>query len=152
MQGPITTTFWLLLLIGHLGFFDMVYFHMYRCRLHERPECRPEVLLHTFRHLVYAAQFFIVAHFRFYGSALFILIMVYLIDVAIAWGDVWLETESRKKMGGLLRGEYFMHVVLSVLVGAYLCSMLYTVYPDRLLESAIRIEPPDVPSTWAPSS
>ncbi|MFL5347766.1 MAG: hypothetical protein ACJ8AT_23505 [Hyalangium sp.] len=56
--------------MGLLGAFDVVYFHIYRCRLHLRPECQREVLWHTVRHLVYALQFVWVAHLRFHGAAL----------------------------------------------------------------------------------
>jgi hypothetical protein len=31
--------FYILLLAGHLGFFDVLNFHTFRCRLRQRPEC-----------------------------------------------------------------------------------------------------------------
>jgi hypothetical protein len=140
-----TTAFYLLLLIGHLGAFDVLYFHGHRCRLAERPECRREVLWHTLRHAVYAGQFVAVANLRFHGAALWLLVALYAADVFVAWADVWAETTSRKPQGGLPRGEYLMHVVLSVLVGAYLCCVAGAVWPDRLLPAAIVVEPPAVP-------
>ncbi len=59
--------FYLLLVIGHLGFFDVLYFHIYRCGLHRRPECQREVFWHTMRHFVYGAQFLAIANLRFHG-------------------------------------------------------------------------------------
>ena len=137
--------FYLLLVIGSIGFFDVLYFHWYRCRLSERPECHREVFWHTVRHLVYALQFLFVANLRLHGAALFALAALYGADVVVAWSDVWEETASRKTQGGLPRGEYFTHVVLSVLVGAYLACVLQAVWPDRLLPAAIVVSPPAVP-------
>lgn len=140
-----TASFYLLLAIGLLGAFDVVYFHIYRCRLHLRPECQREVLWHTVRHVVYALQFLWVPHLRFQGAALLGLGVVYAADVFVAWADVWEEKQSRASQGGLPRGEYLMHVVLSVLVGLYLMSTFQAVWPDRLLPTAIRVAPPAVP-------
>lgn len=139
------TPFYLLLFIGHLGAFDVLYFHTYRCKLHLRAECQREVLWHTIRHLVYATQFIVLANLRFHGAALLGLAFVFAADVFVAWSDVWEETASRKVQGGLPRGEYFMHVVLSVLVGGYIALVARTVWPDRLLPTAIVVEPPQVP-------
>jgi len=100
---------------------------------------------HIARHLVYATQFLIIANIRFHGSALFFLVFVYVADVLIAWADVWEETESRRPQGGLLRGEYVMHVVISVLVGAYIMSIGTAVWPDRLLSTNVFIQSPQVP-------
>jgi hypothetical protein len=141
-----TAAFYLLLAMGLLGTFDVVYFHIYRCRLHLRPECQREVLWHTVRHLVYALQFLWVPHLRFQGLALVGLGVLYAADVFVAWADVWEEKDSRASQGGLPRGEYLMHVVLSVLVGLYLMSTFRAVWPDRLLPTAIVVSPPAVPA------
>jgi hypothetical protein len=99
--------FYILLVAGHLGFFDVLYFHIFRCRLQQRPECQGEVLWHTARHFIYASQFVIIANLRFHGAALLLLLLLYGADVFIAWSDVWEEHDSRRIQGGLPRGEYF---------------------------------------------
>jgi hypothetical protein len=137
--------FYLLLVIGHLGAFDVLYFHTLRCQLARRPECRREVLWHTIRHAVYAAQFLWVANVRFHGVALLALPLLYAVDAFVAWADVWEETESRRPQGGLPRGEYFMHIVLSVLVGLHMATVAHAVWGDRLLPTAVVLEPPSVP-------
>jgi hypothetical protein len=140
-----TAAFYLLLAIGLLGAFDVLYFHIGQASLHTRPESQREVLWHTVRHLVYALQFLWVANVRFHGAALLVLPVLYGADVFVAWADVWEETRSRKSLGGLPRGEYFMHVVLSVLVGVYLCTVAHAVWPDRVLATAVVAEAPAVP-------
>jgi len=138
-------SFYLLLIIAHLGAFDVLYFHIYKCKLHLRPECHREVFWHVCRHLIYAIQFVWVANFRFHGGALVFLLVLYACDVLVAWSDVWEETASRKLQGGMLRGEYFMHIVLSVLVGIYMMATFQAVWGDRSLETAIIFAPPQVP-------
>jgi len=139
------TAFYILLVAGHLGIFDVIYFHNYKCNLSARRECQREVFWHTIRHAVYATQFIVIANLRFHGLALLILGMVYAADVIVAWSDVLEETASRRSQGGLPRGEYFMHIVLSLLIGAYLMTVAKTVWPDRSLETAIVLDPPAVP-------
>jgi hypothetical protein len=87
----------------------------------------------------------VIANFRFHGSALVILAIVYAADVIVAWSDVLEETASRRSQGGLPRGEYFMHIVLSLLIGAYLMTVAKTVWPDRLIATGIVLDPPAVP-------
>lgn len=110
----------LLLVIGLLGAFDIVWFHMRAARLVERPECRREVLVHIARGVVYAAQLVLIPNVRFRGTWVLALAALFAIDVVIATLDVLAEPDSRAKQGGLPPGEYLMHVVLSVLVGALL--------------------------------
>jgi hypothetical protein len=138
--------FYLLLVVGHLGAFDVIYFHIYKCTLARRPECHKEVLWHTVRHLIYALQFLVIANLRFYGWTLLFLACLFAADVYVAWSDVWEETASRRSQGGLPRGEYFMHIILSLLVGSYLLLVLQTVWPDRMVAPAVLLRPPHVPA------
>jgi hypothetical protein len=140
------TSFYLLLVIAHLGVFDVLYFHIYKCRLHLRPECRREVFWHVWRHLIYALQFVWVANFRFHGWALGLLAALYFFDVFIAWSDVLEENRSRASQGGLPRGEYFMHVVLSLLVGLYMMATFQAIWSDRELATAVVYSPPEAPA------
>jgi len=140
-----SVAFYLLLLIGHWGLFDVLYFHIYKCKLDSRPECQREVFWHTLRHLIYALQFIIIANFRFHGAALSLLAVIYAADIFVAWADVLEETESRRAQGGLPRGEYFSHIALTLFAGVYFVCVAQTVWADRLLPTAIVIDPPPVP-------
>jgi hypothetical protein len=140
-----TSAFYLLLVIGHLGAFDVVYFHIYKCKLNQRPECQVEVIWHTARHLIYALQFLCIANLRFHGWALLLLAAIYVADVFIAWSDVWEETASRRNQNGLPRAEYMMHIMLTFMVGCYILLVGQNVWPDRLLPAAVIVDPPHVP-------
>lgn len=139
------TSFYLLLFFAHLGVFDVLYFHVYKCQLHKRPECQREVFWHVLRHLIYALQFIWVANLRLQGWALLLLGALYFCDIFVAWADVLEENRSRATLGGLPRGEYFMHVVLSVFVGCYLMATVQAVWRDFYLPTNIVYAPPDVP-------
>lgn len=102
-----------------IGAFDIAYFHRRAC-LPEDPAGRFETVLHVIRGVVYAAQLALLPNVRFSGLAYLLLVGVYLVDVAVALVDVWIEPKARASRGGLPRGEYFAHVVLSILAGVYL--------------------------------
>ena len=53
------TAFYILLFLAHLGVFDVLYFHNYKCRLNLRPECQKEVFWHIWRHLIYALPIYL---------------------------------------------------------------------------------------------
>jgi len=95
--------------------------------------------------LIYALQFLWVANLKLHGAALVALPLLYGADVFVAFSDVWEETKSRRSLGGLPRGEYLMHIVLSVLVGIYLCCVASAVWPDRALAAEVVLAPPAVP-------
>jgi hypothetical protein len=132
-----TTASLLLLALGLLGAFDVFYFHHRTARLTSHPAARSEVWFHVARGFVYAAQFLIVPNVAMHGSWLFALGALYVADIAIAMGDVWLEPMSRKELGGLPRGEYLMHIVLSVIVGLYLNEMIRAAWAWRLEPTAV---------------
>jgi len=110
----------LLLTIGLLGAFDVFYFHHHRARLGERPDTRTEAWIHVIRGPVYVLQFLLVPNIRFEGAAFGLVVALFCADAAVAVADVLCEPASRRAQGGLPGGEYLMHIVLSVLVGAYL--------------------------------
>ncbi|MDB4944437.1 MAG: hypothetical protein JWP97_3971 [Labilithrix sp.] len=120
----------LLLFLGLLGAFDVAWFHHRQAALTSREECRAEAVVHVVRGVVYAAQFALVPNVRFAGRWALVLFGLFAVDAAVAAADVLLEPSSRKKQGGLPPGEYFMHVVLSVLAGALLHAALGTAWRD----------------------
>src|ERR1051326_5455629 len=114
------TASFLLLIIALLGAFDIAWFHTKTCRLTERPDSRREVWIHVARGFVYALQLVLVPNVVFGGRAYGLFAALFVADVAIAMADILEEPRSRASQGGLPRGEYLMHIVLSLFVGAML--------------------------------
>lgn len=135
------TASFLLLVIGALGAFDIAFFHMHRAKLLGRVECRREVLVHVVRGFVYAAQFLVVPNVRFTGAWGLALVALFTVDATVAALDVLAEPASRKEQGGLPAGEYFMHVLLSVLVGVMLHAVFAEAWAARFLPSSIELAP-----------
>ncbi len=119
----------LLLVMSLLGAFDIAYFHTYRCRLSHRPESRTEAWIHVARGVVYTLQLALVPGVRFAGAWYAAFVALFVADVSIALVDVAIEPASRRSQGGLPAGEYFMHIVLSILAGAYLHSIAVASLP-----------------------
>jgi len=132
----------LLLVIGALGAFDVFYFHRRHARLTERRAARCEAWLHVARGVVYTVQFAAVPNVRFGGAWYAAFVALYAADVAIAVADVLCEPEARREVGGLPRGEYLAHIVLSVLVGALLWSLALATWRWPAAPTAL---------TWAPA-
>ena len=131
----------LLLTLALLGAFDIAYFHTYRCRLSRRPESRTEAWIHVVRGVIYALQMALVPNVRFAGAWYAAFVGLFVADVAIALADVAVEPASRRSQGGLPDGEYFMHIVLSVLAGAYLHALFSTSAPWARLPTAVAYAP-----------
>ena len=99
-RGSVETAFYLLLVIGTIGFFD-VSSSLASLPARRAAGVRREVFWHTARHLVYALQFFWWPTCALHGAALLTLAVLYAADVVVAWSDVWEETASRKPQGRL---------------------------------------------------
>ena len=113
------TAFWILLVVAHLGALDVLVFHAWQAKVPFRASSRTEARLHAVRHIAYGLQFLWIAHLQWHGWALLLLLPLYVVDVLAAWTDVWVENDSRAEVGGLQRGEYLLHIILSFLVGGY---------------------------------
>jgi hypothetical protein len=133
----------LLLVVGLLGAFDIVYFHWHRCGLGRRAESRTEVWIHVARGLIYAVQLAVVPSVRCTGAWYGPFVAIFVADVGIAMSDVVVEPASRRSQGGLPAGEYLMHMVLAVLAGAYLHAVAVGTSGWAELPTAI---------TWAPAA
>ena len=121
----------LLVLLGAFGAFDVAFFHMKRAKISERPECRTEAVLHIVRGVVYAIQFALLPNVALRGAWVAALFVLFAIDASVAALDVLVEPKSRAAQGGLPPGEYFMHILLSVLAGALIHSALGAAWSTR---------------------
>ena len=131
----------LLLVIACLGAFDIAYFHTYEQRLVHQRASRTEAWIHVVRGVVYALQLAVVPNLRLSGAWYAAYIGLFVADIAIAMADVSVEPASRKALGGLPPGEYLMHIVLSVLAGAYLHAVAASSIAWRSMPTQIAVEP-----------
>lgn len=97
-----------------LSSLDGLYLHLWKYRLHERPESRAEHILHSLRAWLFL-PFLLLLAWQPSGGLLSLLLGLIGIDIFVGLADVLEEHRSRKSLGGLSRGEYFLHVILIML-------------------------------------
>jgi hypothetical protein len=114
----------LLLPLALFAAIDGVYLHLWRLRLHERPECRREHLLHTARALLFPVGLTLVYDYSTTSSSWFLGLAVVAADTALEAWDTFEERNSRRTLGGLSSGEALLHVVLVTLRAASLALAL----------------------------
>ena len=98
-----------------LGAVDLFYYHLWKYKLHTRPESRYEHRLH----MIFAFLMVPIALLLYYqdlgGVGLWAAAIVVLAALATELDDVFSENDSRASVGGLSSGEYALHVVLTIL-------------------------------------
>ena len=98
-----------------LAAIDGLYIHLWKLRLHQRPEARREHALHTARAVLFAPLALLLFAIPSAGPLLWAGVAVAVADTAVELWDVFVESDSRRALGGLSRGEYVLHVVLTIL-------------------------------------
>jgi hypothetical protein len=98
-----------------LGAVDLFYYHLWKYKLHTRPESRYEHKLH----MAFAFLMVPVALLLYYqnlgGIALWAAVFFVVAALGTELLDVFSENDSRASIGGLSTGEYALHVVLTIL-------------------------------------
>ncbi len=115
---------WLLLALGVAGGTDILLYHTLSHGLRAHAASRAELITHFLRGPTYALLFVVVPNVDLSGAWFLALLAVLLFDLGISLADFWFETESRRALGGLPRGEYILHIILAMLFGALVCSVL----------------------------
>ena len=115
MEHLVIISFVFLNLFMVLGAVDLFYFHIWKYKLHTRPESRYEHLLH----MAFAFLMVPVALLLYYQNSGGLWLWAGVIAVGAALStevlDVFSENDSRESLGGLSTGEYALHVVLTIL-------------------------------------
>jgi hypothetical protein len=109
---------------GAIGTCDILYYHLYRFRLYERPECFKEHVLHTANVLLTPLVVAGLYVGRTGGITLWLSTAVAAGQVLVLLSDVLEENASRARLGGLPRAEYFMHIVVCMMHAASLALVL----------------------------
>lgn len=104
----------LLAVFAALATVDGLYIHLWRLRLHARPETRREHWLHTARALLFPPVLLGLFVLPTGGVFLWAAITAAVLDLAAGLWDMAIERESRAPLGGLGTGEYIVHVAASM--------------------------------------
>lgn len=110
----------LLLPLAALALLDGVYLHLWRLRLHERPDSRREHLLHTARALLLPPALVLIYGHAASGALLWLGAGLVVADTALEAWDTFEEPASRRALGGLAPVEALLHLVLVTLRAASL--------------------------------
>jgi hypothetical protein len=135
---------WLLFVLGCLGGLDILLFHSIGHGIHSNKESANELVTHALRGPTYAALFVLVPNFALHGNWAWILIALFVVDVAISVFDFAMEGESRRKLGGLPAGEYVLHILMAMLFGALVMSTVPSLGKWLAESSAIFYSPAGV--------
>ena len=115
MEHLVILGFVFLKLFMIVGAVDMFYYHMWKYKLHVRPESRFEHKTHmAFAFLMVPIAFFLYYQ-DFGGYALWAGVIFVAVALVVEMLDVFSEGDSRASIGGLTTGEYALHVTATVL-------------------------------------
>lgn len=99
---------------------DGAYFHLYKYKLHTRPDSIVEHFTHTLRAATMAVSSILFFAMNVGGALLWAACALILADLAIETWDVLIERQSRKTLGGLSSAEYLSHAhAILLYAGAY---------------------------------
>jgi hypothetical protein len=123
----------ILLVFAALSFVDGIVVHLWRERLHRRPESRVEHALHTARAILFPA--ILVAFFQ--GAAPALGLALLLVDQGVEVADMAVERRSRAFSGGLRSSEYVLHGVLITLRAAGVAFALTAAQPSAAVHGIV---------------
>lgn len=136
---------YILFVLGVLGATDILLYHSVSHGIRTHQDSRAELVMHSLRGPTYAALFLLVPNFSMHGLYFWLLMAIFLFDVAISLGDFILERHSREFFGGLPTGEYVLHIILAMLFGALVTSVCYGAGEWAALPTRLAYEPVAVP-------
>ena len=114
MEHLVIAGFIFLNLFMIVGTVDLFYYHIWKYKLHARPESRYEHKLH----MAFAFIMVPLAYFLYYqdfgGYALWAAVAFVVAALGTEMLDVFTEADSRAAIGGLSTGEYSIHVAATI--------------------------------------
>ncbi len=133
----------LLVVFTLIASFDGFWFHLHVYRLHERPECRREHLLHTVNAVLFTLTLLPLFLAEASGLWLWFAVLVHAAVLVVELVDVRIEPESRARIGGLTGVEASLHFLMSGLRWAYVALAFAAIPLSRWSEpSALLWRPP----------
>jgi hypothetical protein len=141
----VTTAFYLLSIAGTFGAFDVLFYHIYTCRLYSRRQSLSENVTHFLRALLFSCFFLVIMGVQAKGAWWWIYPGLCTVEMINSMLDTHFERDSRKDQGGLPHGEYCLHVFLSVLMGGIMIAMLDASWAFRTEATELTWQPIDIP-------
>ncbi|MGB7210328.1 MAG: hypothetical protein WBD27_16860 [Pyrinomonadaceae bacterium] len=115
MEHPIIAGFVFLNFFMIVGAVDLFYFHIWKYKLHARPESRFEHNLHMTSAILMVPVAYFLYFQNFGGYALWVAVFFIVAGFATEILDVLFEGDSRASLGGLTTGEFSLHVTATIL-------------------------------------
>jgi hypothetical protein len=115
MEHLVVLGFVFLNLFMIVGAVDLFYFHIWKYKLHTRPESRYEHKLHMAFSFLLAPLAFFLYYKDFGGYALWAAVFFVVAALITEMMDVFSEGDSRAALGGLTTSEYSLHVAATIL-------------------------------------
>lgn len=103
---------------GLVAMVDGAYFHLYKYKLHTRPESVTEHFTHSLRAATMTASAYIFFAVSAAGWLLWIGVGIIAVDLVVETWDVLIERKSRADLGGLSSAEYLSHAHAILLYAA----------------------------------
>jgi hypothetical protein len=138
----------LLLPLAALAVIDGLWIHLWRLRLHARPESAREHGLHTARALLFPGLLVLLYGRESTATLLWVAVGLAAIDTLLEAWDTFEEPRSRETLGGLSRAEALLHVVLVSLRSASL-ALAFAAKPASAWSLAGSVPPAPVPAWQA---
>ena len=132
--------FYLLTIVGLVGAYDVLYYHIYKLRLYQHHDALWENLTHLVRALLFAVMLLTVLHVRASGWWWFLYPTLLGFELINTMSDVILEPRSRRNIGGLPPVEYTLHIFLSLMTGAALASIVWATHDKIAAPASLRLE------------
>ena len=130
---------YLIFVLGVMGALDIAFFHSISHGIRSHPDSFAELITHSLRGPTYAALFVLIPNFQMHGIFAGGLLLLFLFDVGISICDFWLEQESRRFFGGLPSGEYVLHILISMVFGAFVLSAVVPI--TQWIDQPTKLEP-----------
>src|SRR5262245_11938017 len=132
--------FYLLTIVGLVGAYDVLYYHIYKLKLYRHHDAMWENVTHLVRALLFATMLLTVLRVRASGWWWFLYPTLLGFELFNTMTDVIIEPRSRRNIGGLPPMEYILHIFLSLTTGAALASIVWATYGQIGAPSSLRLE------------
>lgn len=90
---------------------DGAYFHIWKYKLHTRPESHVEHITHTLNAILFPPIVYLLLYRDSAGLVLWLAAALVVVDVGVESWDVLIERASRASIGGLSSLEYWIHMM-----------------------------------------